>query len=410
MKQITNEFSHFLESQFMQKNAFPHSRFSTISKKLLSDIFSLMIQSKNLFNASKIKITHQVNAYTRGNSYIPNEINKLIENMENITYNCVFTIDSKIYDITMVCPHSSHNKPVKEYTYRIILERYRRIFQWLFVANAFASRSCSRKMNVFLYFTDALKELPDGRGDVLDLQHANTAFTTSCSPETDIHLFREEEWFKVFIHETFHNLGLDFSDMNNDSIDKAILTMFPINSDVRLYETYCETWAELINVMFISYYSTRDTENLEKNIEKMIKKTEQMIHYERIFSLFQCAKVLHFFHLKYKELHENTDKSHASRTLKYKEKTPILAYYILKPIYLFHINDFVEFCVINNNNSLQFHKNTENFQRYIAIFRENYKDPDFIRSLTIFEDWFSNHHSKFGKNMKNSLRMSLHEL
>jgi hypothetical protein len=62
-----------------------------------------------------------------------------------------------------------------------------------------------------LYFTNYLKILPPANGSIIDQEHANTAFTTSCKTNTEINLFREEEWFKVLVHETFHCMGLDFS-------------------------------------------------------------------------------------------------------------------------------------------------------------------------------------------------------
>jgi hypothetical protein len=97
-----------------------------------------------------------------------------------------------------------------------------KIYLWLYVADKYASKHCSSTMNLHFYFTDHMKRLGSVDLEALDMIHVNTAFTTSCSNETDIYLFRREEWFKVFIHETFHNLGFDFSEMNCIDINKKL--------------------------------------------------------------------------------------------------------------------------------------------------------------------------------------------
>ena len=65
--------------------------------------------------------------------------------------------------------------------------------------------------------------MPDSNIDIIDQIHVNTGFTTTCPVDSEIVIFREEEWFKVFIHETFHNFALDFSDMNNSACHKIVL-------------------------------------------------------------------------------------------------------------------------------------------------------------------------------------------
>ena len=41
---------------------------------------------------------------------------------------------------------------------------------------------------------------------------------------SEIIIFRNEEWFKVFVHETFHLFGVDFSNMSNLKKSKDIFT------------------------------------------------------------------------------------------------------------------------------------------------------------------------------------------
>jgi hypothetical protein len=245
-------------------------------------------------------------------------------------------------------------------------------------------------MNIYLYFTDLLKMLPSSGKPIKEI-HANTAFTTFCKPTTEIHLFREEEWFKVLIHETFHSLGLDFSEFDHSDTNKQILSIFPVNSDVRIFETYCETWAELLNTMFIVFYSTDKSPDLEK----LIKKTEGLLDQERMFSLFQCVKILDFYGLDYSDLYERTQAAHLRRLYRYKENTHVLSYYILKSIFIFFINDFVEWCVDHNNKSLlNFNKTpsilNKNMEEYCGFIKEHYNRNEYTALIKLIDSWYEN--------------------
>jgi hypothetical protein len=261
--------------------------------------------------------------------------------------------------------------------------------------------------------TDLKKVLPNNT-NIIKQENANTAFTTSCKKHTEINLFRKEEWFKVLIHESFHCTGLDFSELEHSVSNKKVLTIFPVNSDVRLFETYCEMWAEILNVMFISYNKTNTIENLNEDINKLIVKMEKLLYYERLFSLFQCAKVLHFFGIKYNNLYEKDLTSMKLRAMKYKEDTNVLSYYIIKSIYMFYVNDFIEWCVENNNYngivSLNFNKNDETINSYIEFIKEHFLNSCYISSLAIFEEWFKNINEKsVSYEIYNTLRMCVHE-
>jgi hypothetical protein len=116
--------------------------------------------------------------------------------------------------------------------------------------------------------------------------------------------------------------------------------------------------------------------------------------------------------LEYKDLYDNTDKSIRKRDLQYKEKTNVLAYYIIKSIIMFQLDHFLKWCYIHNKGSLNFnnHNKTsdEKILLYCEFIREHYKDSDYLNCLNIFEKWFQN------KNKCtiecNTLRMTLFEV
>jgi hypothetical protein len=404
MKQITKEITEFLNNF---KNKIPSTKFSMDTKNFLKELFILMKQGDEYYEKHKSKIEINIkNNIPESNdfNYMPTNIRNNINAMNGTCYEYNFTINTKKYKVSFYI--ENNDKIDRE-------KSIKKIFIWLFIANAYANEKCSQYLNINLYLTDLKKVLPNNT-KIIKQENANTAFTTSCKKHTEINLFRKEEWFKVLIHESFHCTGLDFSELEHSVTNKKVLTIFPVNSDVRLFETYCEMWAEIINVMFISYNKTNTIENLNEDINKLIVKTEKLLYYERLFSLFQCAKVLHFFGIKYNNLYEKDLTSMKLRAMKYKEDTNVLSYYIIKSIYMFYVNDFIEWCVENNNYngivSLNFNKNDENIDSYIQFIKEHFLNSSYTGSLAIFEEWFKNINEKsVSYEIYNTLRMCVHE-
>jgi len=408
MKPFSNEIIHFLNNfHISNAKSIPNSKFSKQSKEFLKEIFILMKQGDEYYEKHKDKIDfiehlenieHKNTSIGNALDYIPEKIKKTILEMKGKWYEYNFVIYTKKYRVGFY----TENKNLLELNKNI-----KKIFIWFFIANAYSNAKCSQYLNVNIFLTNLKKVLPNHE-KIIKQEHANTAFTTSCRKNTEINIFREEEWFKVLIHESFHCSGMDFSELDDSYSNKKILSLFPVNADVRLFETYCEMWAEIINIMFISYHSISWNENLDEVIYKLISKTEKMLQYERLFSLFQCAKILYFFGIQYNNLYESTLKSKQLRT-RYKEETNVLSYYIIKSIFMYYVNDFVEWCIENNdeNGTLNFNKNNENIDSYIEFIKEHYLNSSYTSSLSLFENWYKNITEKsVSVEIYNTLRMS----
>ena len=288
----------------------------------------------------------------------------------------------------------------------------KRIYTWLNVASFFADEECSQTLDIYLMLTNNKKNLPTVSNQFIDRQHVNTAYTFACKKKNEIHIFREEEWFKVFIHETFHSFGLDFANFDLTDTNNKILNLFNVNSDVRINETYCEVWGELINTMFIAYYSTKWNPNYNKWLDTLTKKITLMMNNEIMFSLFQCAKVLSYYDLHYEELfideHNNPDVKE-----KYKEKTHVLSYYIIKSLFFFHLDEYIIKCISISGYTINFNKGDhykENMLEYCNIVKKLHKDPAFILALQKIQTWSETNSKKIPKPLKDTLRMSLYEL
>lgn len=417
MIQVRDKLHDFVITELLHKIPLQYSKpnLSDSSKQILHNLFQQMIDA-NISVRESCKITYDKLVRTGYNyDYFPETIKQKIKSMNAQCALCSFSIHSRNYEIAIVY----ENKTRKEI--EICCNRMR---TWLVMLEKHAPAHCSQKMNIYLYLTDAIKELPT-RQEPIEQTHANTAFTTSCKKVTEMNIFREEEWFKVFIHETFHNMGLDFSHHDSTHSNKKILQLFPIKcDDVRLYETYCEVWAETINIMFLVY----ELSNKNTSIENMIKKVEKALFLETFFSIFQCAKVLNFYGLTYVDLFDNTEKSHMLRTHKYKEKTQAFSYYILKCIYIYNIESFFNFCAENNtpkhtatlphNSHEQWCKHILYFgscgepiekviDSYCEIVKMHYKDDTFLQDIHSMEKYVQKRKLTNKSVEMNTLRMSL---
>ena len=80
----------------------------------------------------------------------------------------------------------------------------KRMIMWLIFITPFIVSKCANKLNVICYLTSFKKELPLSNVEVMDSNNVNTAFTYHCPNDGEITIFRKEEIFKVFIHESFH--------------------------------------------------------------------------------------------------------------------------------------------------------------------------------------------------------------
>jgi hypothetical protein len=187
-----------------------------------------------------------------------------------------------------------------------------------------------------------------------------------------------------------------------------------VTADVRIFESYCEIWAELLNDMFVVFYSTRWNENQDKWMQTCIRKFEVLIYNEQMFSVFQCAKILSYYQLQYKDILHANIKS-GQNAYKYRDRTHVLSYYIIKTMLLYNVNDFIEECVRINGYSINFNKDKnrviENMQDYCKLIEKVHDNAEFIIELTNMTTFVSRSAFKqLPKQIQQSLRMSAYEL
>lgn len=318
-------------------------------KTLISRIKRMRISGIKSYS-SLISLRDQVprSSLLNNSSFIPEHIRDYIEKESKYYETHEYNYKGRQFNIIMVYDD-------------VVVERKKGIeedmFKWLsmIVDMGKLAENCAQTTTIYCYMTPFKKELPTSRGDILSYDNANSAVTTACSVSNEICIFRKEEMFKVFIHETFHAFNLDFSLQLTNTHVKQMKQMFNVKSDFNIYETYAETWAEIMNILFLS---------------EEVSLANKMLQAEVAFSLHQLNKVLTYMRLDYSDI-INNNSAH-----RYKEETNVFCYYVLKTIVLFYWSDFIEFC----GGSFKYERKIDDFIRFI---REKYQEDKFIRAVNM---------------------------
>lgn len=414
MKQITNDLQKYIQKNFKDVYDANDSflRFSEMQKKFINDFHDRIIQGHLAWFEQLSAIDDSSDAPTpsRSNySYIPADFRKIIERDMTLHKHYHFSIGSKKISVVF------YANAEKSYPTKTWLKYLQKIFIWLHIANQYSSKKCSPILNVYIYLTPVRKKMPESKSVGIGRIHANTAFTTSCTQTTEIHVYREEEWFKVFIHETFHSLGMDFSTMDSTSADRAIKSMYGLNprlEDIRLYENYSEVWAEFIHTCFFVHFQMIQSRGPEtaKYLGGFDEKVRNHLCYEITFSMIQCMKILHHYDLQVRDICMD---SNASQILtKYKETTAVFSYYIIKSMVLFYMNDFIEWAMVHNHGSFDFLKTDGNIDSYVAFIRKHRTGNDYCSHMNMLEPLYLSHYRIIQKNNSTGLatmRMTMFE-
>lgn len=341
--------------------------FNNILVSIYHDIYESndVVFSDGCFNHKIIDISSDPTAVKRPENantrYFPNAIQKYISDNEKhqLVFSCG-NVGGRVINVYFTLFDKSLT------TIDTYVQQVRMMYVWLHMCSKYASNHCTKTLNIFIYPTPFMKNLPGSTTTIIGPEHVNTAFTFSCIPNGQLIIFREEEWFKVFIHESIHAYGLDFSKSDINEFKKTMYSIFPIDSDFDMYEAYTETWARMINCAFSSFNALEN----KKDKKSFIENTVFCIELERMFALYQCIKILNFMGLHYHDLHKKT--SSYLRTKLYKENTHVFAYYIMTAILLNDYEGFMLWCKTHNSNIIKFNTTPETLNAFADYIISNY--------------------------------------
>jgi len=192
---------------------------------------------------------------------------------------------------------------------------------------------CGRSLHIMVYLTPFAKTLPPQAKRPLGAENVNTAFTLACAPDGEILIYREEEWFKVLIHESFHAFGLDFGPLEADA--HALHQVVGLESELNYSEAYSECWARFINCVLTAYFNR--TSNFSETVV-------WCLNAEKTFGLYQCHKVLAHMGFTYNEVVTTGGGSKP----RFQEETHAFTYYILTAVLFCNLDAFTKWCISHN--------------------------------------------------------------
>lgn len=184
-----------------------------------------------------------------------------------------------------------------------------------FLFNVYPSMDVPKPLKLYVYLTDKKKTFPADANATLTPYNVNTGFTIfdPTVAYNTIVVYREEEVFKVLIHELTHYFQIDSVTIPN-TIVNAIRQIFMISNDPHLHEAITDFWACYINILYNSLYGNNG--NKVQSFIRYNQIVKRNINKEKKFILSQARKVAAFTKSC------NPTPSH--------EATHVISYYIIK--------------------------------------------------------------------------------
>ena len=291
-----------------------------------------------------------------------------------------------------------------------------KVFVWLFIVTGLANKECSENgLNVYFYMTPFKKQRPASDDAVISAIHANTGVTRNCETHGEIVVYRTEEWFKVFIHESMHNFNMDFIDLDLKSANEQLRRTFCIpHDDILLFETYTETWARIINTIFNTYFQddtavTTTTTTTTTSRTHFIRTVREKLADNAMFYAYQAVKVLDIMGLKYAHITVQSSENTEVCRKQYTEDTNVYAYYILGGILSVYALPFISWCCENNSGaSIRFSRNDRNLPRFVEFIERAARDPVMLSIISFIENAsLSAATGRINTVVKNTMRMTM---
>ena len=365
------------------------------ANKLLKVLYLDLISANKHFH--KYKKQFNITLITKKNFNIPifatlymsDNIKEYINNNGIYQLNYKFSINKRKINIYIMLYNINEN--IENYN-----EWFYNMYLILYVCTIYSTKECSKELNIYLFPTHYKKEIPTNN-TIIGPSNVNTAYTKRCQPNGEIVIYRLEEWFKVFIHESIHSFGLDINHSIEKNLNNQLSEIFSLNINFSISEAYTESWARILNII-VACFNYKKKQNY--NERYFFEQTNFFLHLEKIFSIIQMNKVLNSMNLTYNNI-TNTNKTNIiiCQNL-YKENTHVFGYYILTAIILNKSIEFMEFCIKNNPHFLKFNQINNNTNEFIKFIKKSYK----AKMLTECEKKINKSNKSFF--MKNNMRMS----
>lgn len=367
-------------------------------------------KSRNLHTNPSEKINAIIKEHLSKSKYIDTNVITYISNnisnckiitYENIIHNKKFILEFVIYDKTNINKLDNIVKNMLVFL-QILIKISKNLNNEI--------NSCSKDgISITFFFTPFLKKLTltkDNNKEILGPKNVNSGFNYTCLSSGSIIIYRKEDFFKVFVHESIHGYGIDIALHNNFTKNinyNKFINLFALankdNSNIGINEAVTEFWTSLLYLCVNSYQDSKNLQNFIYNFERLYK-------IELVHALYQISKILHYNNLTY-----NTFINNSKSNSNYRENSHIFSYFIVKTLMLINHEHMLNSQVFDLDSILKIEDVKSNvpiniklkhndiaINKLFSNLYEYTKDPLFIKIMNSVELEHRKHYNKYANN------------
>ena len=237
--------------------------------------------------------------------------------------------------------------------------------------------SYNSSVNLVIFYGKQKKYVPKNKYYCSD--NINSGMTESGRV---VMIWRQEEFYKVLIHELVHYFNIDFyiSDSIYQKIYQIFEKHFKIDGIDRINESYTEAFAILVHSIL---YATENSIDIDTVIQN-----------ELLFAHFQIAKILNHFDIEsYNDLKNN----------KLYQNTSVCSYYIIKCLLMINYDLLLDY--LDKNGFMVKNSESEYIDLYSKILeKNNIVDEAIVKMINTIKKCNNEHFAC------KTMRMSLYQI
>jgi hypothetical protein len=212
-----------------------------------------------------------------------------------------------------------------------------------------------------------VKKFNNKQSDIKYLEENYMAMTISGQVFKDnqtMFVVRDEECIKLFIHELLHLLEVDMIDNRFvGSIVYHLVENFNIRLTGGSFESYAELMSNILNIIFFV---------LNNNLDETM--LNELFKIEIIYGIYSSAKLLFLY--GYDENNFMNFFKEKNKELEVVNSIPSMYYYIVKSMYYFYFNEWID--LLDNNLKL----NKDFFKKEVEIINKSINEnSEYIKIL-----------------------------
>ena len=373
---------------------------NSISNKFLIYIYTLYNAKQQIISALNIaksrtqeenkliinnKISSIVNKHLKSSAYIDDTIiNFILTNTKCkiVTYKNIINGKTYMFDFII------YNNEISITNLDLIVEKMLLVLQLII---AISKNETRNGQHVTFFLTPFKKKLNLNNNAILGAKNVNSGFTYPYLVNGVTFIYRKEEFFKVFIHESIHYYGIDkalHKQLNSNINYNKFINLFSIGTEyiakIGINEGLTEYWTFIIYLTALSYKKSITLANFIYEFERLYK-------LELLHILFQVVKILNYNKLTYSQFLAN---SSANSSNKYKETSHIFSYYIVKTLLVYNHENMLKSNIFDMNFSNKLNitlKSDVNSINTLFINLLSYaSDAGFINIINKVTNYFTN--------------------